>query len=353
MKYLIIGIVISVFSCSAPVFVQKEQIPVIKNTEPRSGNAPYAEFKLLHTIPTYDDKEEYGISMIYDFAVDNNDNLYVVSGLDNNITVFDSNGKYVRTIGREGEDPGEFRSPVSIAIKGNEMHVFQKGGSFLQVLDLRGKYKRKSKPVDNVSFRFINFYGDYYLTFNRKRQIKPAPGSIVISNAVNRQLYCTVEMRDKDFDLVRDIVYVREKDPKEDRFSAQHDAILSGSNIDKYIYFPQNTDKYEITKYDLKGNALLTFTRQYKQELFSKPVKDYLKRLNEWWINYYNSRGTPKNMRNPYFVDPSEHPCVIRKILIDDKQNIWVLAGEWALDADFEVTVESTLDIFDPDGIYL
>ena len=52
-------------------------------------------------------------------------------------------------------------------------------------------------------------------------------------------------------------------------------------------------------------------------------------------------------------VDPDDRPWVIRKILIDDLQNVWVLAGERSADADYEVSVESTLDVFSPEGIYL
>jgi len=352
MNRLIIGIF--VIACAAPLFAQQNQVPVINNTVPRNGNAPYAEIKLLQTIPTYDDAGKYGINMVYDFAVDNNANLYVVSRDENNITVFDRDGKYVRTVGRKGQGPGEFQSPYNIAIKDNEMHVFQRSGSLVQVLDLQGKYIRKITVPGGGNYDFIYFYGEYYLTSNIKFNIfNISEGNRRALVGGNPEFYVSVEMRDKNFKMIRDIVSVQQKDIKDDRLSTQHSNILSGSNIDKYIYFPQNTDKYEITKYDLDGNALLTFTRKYKQIPFSKPVRDYKERLKEWWIDYYDKQGAPQNMRSPYLTDPSERPWVIRKILIDEKQNVWILAGEWSADADFEVTVEATLDIFGPDGTYL
>ncbi|MFC1554985.1 6-bladed beta-propeller [candidate division KSB1 bacterium] len=340
-KIILILVVLSVFS--SPLYALQEQIPVINNKEPLNGTAPYAEIKLLHSIPTYDDEMKYGISMIYDMAVDDDGNLYVVSRDEDNITVFNSKGEYVQTIGREGEGPGEFQMPYGMAIAGNEMHVYQWGGHQMQVLDLSGKYIKKF-PVDGGNYDFINYFGDYYLTLNLVYTILDQGG---------RQRNAVVEIRDNNFDLIRNVVSVPQVTSKDKPFSTRHSHIFSSSNIDKYIYFPMNTDEYEITKYDLEGNALLKFTREYEKKNFSKSVMDHKNNLKKWWIEYYDGNGTPDNFRSSYLIDPEKRPWVIRKILIDDRQNVWVIAGEWAGDADFEAEVMSTLDIFSPDGKYL
>ena len=341
---------------TAQLHAQQEKVTVIENTVPKNGDSPYAEISLLYTIPTYDESEDYayGISMVYDLAVDKNGNIYVLGKYEDNIVVFDRNGKYVRTIGREGDGPGEFRSPNNIAIRDNEMHVFQVMGSLMQVLDLEGNYIRKF-TVPGGNYRFITLHDDYYLTMIRKTRLETG-SSATTGIRVGRagrgpDGYFSVEMRDKDFELIRNIAYV-ETDPPLTK-TTRHFNLLSSSNIDKFIYFPQNTDKYEITKYDLEGNALLTIVRDYKQSKFTKPVMDFKNQLKEYWIDYYDSQGVPNIYRNQNFVDPPDRPWVIRKILIDDHQNVWVLAGEWSGDTQQEVSVESTLDVFSPEGIYL
>jgi hypothetical protein len=43
-------------------------------------------------------------------------NLYLLDGADRKLTVVDPGGKFVRTIGRAGDGPGEFRSPQGMAV---------------------------------------------------------------------------------------------------------------------------------------------------------------------------------------------------------------------------------------------
>jgi DNA-binding beta-propeller fold protein YncE len=49
-------------------------------------------------------------------AFDSKDNLYVVDTQNNRIQVFSSDGKYIKSIGKKGTEPGEFLLVHDIAI---------------------------------------------------------------------------------------------------------------------------------------------------------------------------------------------------------------------------------------------
>jgi len=74
-------------------------------------------------------------------AVDEEGNLFVSDWANARVQMYDKTGKYVRTIGRKGQGPGEFRSPGRLQIDGSgrlcvfdsrAIHVFDKAGRFAE-----------------------------------------------------------------------------------------------------------------------------------------------------------------------------------------------------------------------------
>jgi hypothetical protein len=58
------------------------------------------------------DEELFGI--VGDVLIDGRKNVYILDSQLSEVRVFDIHGEYVRTIGREGEGPGEFRYPIDM-----------------------------------------------------------------------------------------------------------------------------------------------------------------------------------------------------------------------------------------------
>ena len=58
------------------------------------------------------------------FAMDQNGWCYLLHNHDKRIQVFNSNGDYVSSFGRQGEGPGEFRNPVLQYISGDTLCIF-------------------------------------------------------------------------------------------------------------------------------------------------------------------------------------------------------------------------------------
>jgi len=92
--------------------------------------------------------EEYFFSEARDIAVDEEGKIYVLDTHEAHIKIFDTTGKYVRTIGNKGQGPGEMSSPSSIQITpGDEIaindwparkiHFFRIDGNFLRAVPQR------------------------------------------------------------------------------------------------------------------------------------------------------------------------------------------------------------------------
>ena len=93
-------------------------------------------------------REEEQFARIAATAFDDADNLYVLDSQNNRITVFDANGKFVRSIGRKGQGPGELGFPLGLAVT-NDRHlvVMDLGNRAFVVYGPDGTYIRNI-PLD-------------------------------------------------------------------------------------------------------------------------------------------------------------------------------------------------------------
>ncbi len=74
-----------------------------------------------------------------DIDVDNEGNVYIVDNRNHRIQKFDSNGKYLLTIGRRGQGPGEFEYPSGVYIAGSGK-IFVNSFHRVTVYESTGKY---------------------------------------------------------------------------------------------------------------------------------------------------------------------------------------------------------------------
>ena len=83
-----------------------------------SGSVWGAEATLVPevSIGELDGPEEYLFGWIFSIAVDHQRNVYVFDYQAQHVSVFDSAGHYVKTLGGQGEGPGEFKRAEAIAM---------------------------------------------------------------------------------------------------------------------------------------------------------------------------------------------------------------------------------------------
>lgn len=93
-------------------------------------------------------KGDNSFNRIMSIAVDGGGNIYVLDYKESHVKVFDKSGRYLRTIGRKGQGPGELESTHALdlfypsdslfVLEGARISVFDSTGKFSRSLSLRG-----------------------------------------------------------------------------------------------------------------------------------------------------------------------------------------------------------------------
>jgi hypothetical protein len=104
--------------------------------------------------------DAYQFGFVTDIAADSDGNLYVVDRVALRVQVYDTTGVHVRTIGREGGGPGEFRFPRQIAVSvTNRLVVSDEGRRQFSVFTTSGEYLA-SAPLSGGSHYFDGIHLD-------------------------------------------------------------------------------------------------------------------------------------------------------------------------------------------------
>jgi len=91
-------------------------VTIVKNPkEPMYGEDVFSMGEDL-VIGEAEGKEEYMFSQVRDIAVDTAGNIYVLDNKESNVKKFSSNGKFLKSIGKKGQGPGEMQQPSSCSI---------------------------------------------------------------------------------------------------------------------------------------------------------------------------------------------------------------------------------------------
>jgi len=103
---------------------EEEGVKVVKNPEePLYGEIEF-ELELDLSIGGEEFDENYNFMRVSDVEVDEEGNIYVFDSRQYRIQKYDKNGKYLQTIGRQGEGPGEFQRASQMTLSaGGKLYV--------------------------------------------------------------------------------------------------------------------------------------------------------------------------------------------------------------------------------------
>ena len=127
---LILPFILLIFSCTQNkaewrgIIEKAGGITIVKNPkEPMYGPEVFSMEEKL-SIGEVSGRKEYMFSEIKAIEVDDEERIFVLVSQEAHIKVFDKNGEFVKTIGREGQGPGEIGAPRSVFItRQNEIAV--------------------------------------------------------------------------------------------------------------------------------------------------------------------------------------------------------------------------------------
>ena len=284
----------------------------------RSGTV---RFVPVLTIDDASMPEDTFFESVIDVACDSDGCVYACDYRANNIKKFDSSGKYIKTIGREGQGPGEFNRPSKIAVTDERLFVWDSMNRRFCVLSLDGKF------IKSVIISITE----------KPQQIRALPnGDIVI--AVEKFV---IRERDKPQDYLIDI-YSPDLEKKKTVYSHQiwrNKYIMNGSRL---VNVPQPfspricwdvsptgkiiigfSENYEIEIHDSEKGKISSFVHEYE------PVKVTDKDKEKYFASSGTvSDGVMKMGANEFTRKNTEFPKfkpAFQRIKVDSEGNILVM----------------------------
>jgi len=290
-------------------------VTVVKNPKRPLYDEDVVGIKEVLSIGKTEGEEEYMFSQVRDIAVDDAGNIYVLDIKEANVKKFSKDGKYIKSIGKKGQGPGEIGMPAFITIsKQNEIVV--------------------EDPLSR-RFAFFSFDGDFI------KNLSFAKMSLV-------QIEC-----DKEGNIIGGTVDVEKQVYEVRKVSPEIDFICSyGSSP-----FSRNPQIYNPFKPVLRWAVLSDDTvicgnaEEYVLEVYNpngEIIKKILKDYDPVKITEEEIEEKKKEARPGRKLKIPTHHCPFYWFTVDDEGRIFVRTYKKASDGNGYY-----YNIFDKDGKYI
>jgi len=277
--------------------------------------------------------ENYILFRPSDIEVDAEGNIYVLDSGNHRVQVFDRNGKYLRTIGRKGEGPGE----IKMAFK---MSMGPDGKLYL--LD-----------IGNFRITIFNRDGEYVGDFKPK---KGFPNDISVDD--QGEVFLSSDMRDK---AGKGIINISRYDQKGEALLSygnfkkrefQWITIGSKSGVPTLLAIPTGYEPETVWTIDPKGNLYVGYGDKYEISFYSREGK-LKRRFGRKWtpmkIAREEKRAVLDGLENvpsqvkKQIIFPDFKPA-FDDMIVDEEGNLWVSIPS---------KEGYTYDIFNRKGMYI
>ena len=266
------------------------------------------------SIGVYDGPEEYMFNRLIHVDADSKGNIYVADVGNVEIKVYDANGKYLRLIGRRGKGPGEFRYPSYFFIDTNDLlyvldglqnrlTVFNSEGSFIKTFPLADRDK-------TFGIFYVDESGNFIVQESPKTYDETGKKDIREINIYSNNLV-----------FIKNIFSRNENT----HFYIQYGERGTMTRLQPFYYMvlceyiPQNKVVYGFTEmnklyiYDNKNNSVIQKKFDYNPiKVTSKDKKEYAERhIGKEW-----SRNMKNEVNRKVFFPKNKPP--FRRIFVDD-----------------------------------
>lgn len=306
----------------------EDGVKVVANPiEPVFGEIQYQLQEDLSIGKETDDN--YMFYRAVDIAVDQDESIYVLEYKNCRIQKFDKNGNYIRTIGRQGQGPGEFERPSVLFYDESTGNICVRDSREIVIFDKNGDY------LNGVSF--VN-YPHYYMF--------DADGNIwgKFSKIGEQDISYTISMANLQGELMKDVAEYPLESSSFSRGSTsimlthgyEYDLYFSDIDAQTFIYGHSKEYKLNVIKND--GEFLYILKKDEPQMPFTGEMKSKVK------DRYERFSDSEKDA----IKFPEKLPC-FDSIFTDDTGRIYVKRMQSPLEE--EGIIEC--DIFSRDGYYL
>lgn len=271
-----------------------------------------------------------------------NGTFAIVSSLGRQVPIFTPDGRHLRTIGRSGEGPGEYRSPWQVFSHGADSLVVVDIYRSISVFDTAGRFGRRFVPgglVGESQGAPLGRFGDGTFLFQLyHNEIQRPPG--LQRGKVELVRFSMEGAHLQSFGFYEEQTY-RVGSTQRHIFGPWGKFGPAGT---AFWYGPG--DRFDIRLVDLEGVT----TRMVRLDLPPRPVTDadvdgFRDRLLE------RSKGTREERFAQEMAENIEAADVFPphdELLVDDLGNLWVQEFQ-----PWDLRVPRTWHVFDPNGRYL
>jgi len=307
----------------------KDGVKLIHNEKPLWRDSPKLKLEFVRRIG--DLKEDDENSLFYspnDFYRDTNENLYVADYANHHIKKFNRDGKFLNTIGRPGQGPGDLFLPTCIDMDadGNIYVCHQRG---LSILDSDGKY------IDG--FKTGSWFWNFIIS--GQNEITTYEFSDSFFWAKKGKKIPLFRVLNNEGKIIRE--FGERKDYENLLIWNYGNEISATADSDKNIYvvfMHQN----RIEKYSPDGKLLFRVDRSLDYELKHKIEKE---------------KHSSRSLGISNVMDVVKMTLVSAYISVDGKGRIWIMTRKkQSIDEDLENLINSEsweYEIFDKDGVLL
>lgn len=280
------------------------------------------------------DSEDEFFGVVADIEIDEDGNVYLLDSQLSEVKIYTPDGEFIRSIGREGEGPGEFRRPSAI--------FFTKEGNVGVMQTIPGKIvilTPEGEPVGDHPLPEPEDGGFQILTGGQANK-----GQIVLG------LARTALAEDQSSWSRTDFLMRVDGEGKEVATYAKKtntivlaDAVLNWAKWDTFerrwtvapdgkVYACESHNDYEITVWNADGSLDRKITREYKHRAQTADEKEFLTKLMDFFAQQIP--GCRVEIENNTKDIDSFH--------IRDDGSIWVLSSDGSHDHP-----EGSLGVFD------
>jgi len=322
----------------------EDGIKVIKNpAEPLYGEI---KLELEEDLSIGNEEDEnYLFYQARDIQVDTDGNIYVLDRGNHRLQVFDKDGKYLRTIGKKGQGPGEFNSPRSLQLDNETGNIFVADYMSMTIIIFGKEGKYIDKDIHHVEF-LHDFYldsdgciwGKFSLPgietyrFIKKLNLTGKVEKTFVEIPYHTQNITISKTREGNTSYISGYFFTH---------GYEDDLFISRVDNDTFIY--GHSKKYELVAVDKAGNVLFIIRKDESPIKITKNERERVKdRIKEGIM-----------MQGHYVPEISikfpDYKAYFYSIITDDKSRIYVRKNPRSR----EPNTNHEYDVFDKEGIYL
>lgn len=274
--------------------------------------------------------EDYFFPRRVTLSVDNNGNIYVCDGGNRRVQKYDRDGMYVKTIGRQGQGPGEYNYPSRLFLDDDGNPCVSDSRAFLYY-DKDGVFKEKVQLAGFYSRLIPGPHGTYI-------------GSTQPNARAEGGAKITIVQIGKDGEPIHTIAESSVSYNKGLKATVLHwytNLAAFAQRIRDSFYYSFSRD-YKISVADSNGSTIFIFKKKVEPQSITGEEKELTKKDGIYFMS-----GTREPEKAIVFPD---HRPYFRSIFSDDKGRLYVIRFKSILEREEQM---SWVDVFSKEGIYL